>query len=125
MTTAIALDLELTADVLALIAERAVAADESGHLDPEVVAALAATGINRLLLPAELGGFAVSPRRTVEVVEQLAAADGSTAWAAAIGFGTNYFAGYLPPRGRRRGVRRPRPVERGDVRRVGGGDRHP
>jgi alkylation response protein AidB-like acyl-CoA dehydrogenase len=99
MTTTVALDLELTADVLALIAARAVAADESVHLDPEVVAALAATGINRLLLPTELGGFAVSPRRTVEVVEQLAAADGSTAWAAAIGFGTNHFAGYLPPDG--------------------------
>jgi alkylation response protein AidB-like acyl-CoA dehydrogenase len=98
MTTTL-LDVELTADVLALIAARAAAADESGHLDPEVVAALAATGINRLLLPAELGGFAVSPRRTVEVVEQLAAADGSTAWAAAIGFGTNHFAGYLPPDG--------------------------
>ena len=37
--------------------------------------------------------------RTVEVVEQLAATDGSTAWAAAIGFGTNHFAGYLPPDG--------------------------
>ena len=60
---------------------------------------LAVTGINRLLLPAELGGFAVPPRRTVEIVEQLAATDGSTAWAAAIGFGTNHFAGYLPPDG--------------------------
>jgi alkylation response protein AidB-like acyl-CoA dehydrogenase len=98
-TTALALDIELSADLLLLIASRAGAADESGHLDPEVVAALAATGINRLLLPAELGGFAVSPERTVEVVEQLAAADGSTAWAAAIGFGTNHFAGYLPPDG--------------------------
>jgi alkylation response protein AidB-like acyl-CoA dehydrogenase len=99
MTTTFALDVELTANVLALVAERAVAADESGHLDPEVVGALAASGINRLLLPTELGGFAASPRRTVEVVEQLAAADGSTAWAAAIGFGTNHFAGYLPPAG--------------------------
>jgi indole-3-acetate monooxygenase len=98
-TTTIAFDVGLTADVLALIADRAPAGDESGHLDAEVVAALAATGINRLLLPCELGGFAASPRRTVEVVEQLAAADGSTAWAAAIGFGTNYFAGYLPPDG--------------------------
>jgi alkylation response protein AidB-like acyl-CoA dehydrogenase len=99
MTTTLTVDVELTADLLALIASRAAAADESGHLDPEVVAALAATGINRLLLPAELGGFAVSPMRTVELVEQLAAADGSTAWAAAIGFGTNHFAGYLPPDG--------------------------
>jgi len=97
MTTTLTSDIELNDDVLDLIVERATAADESGHLDPEVIDALAATGINRLLLPAELGGCAVSPRRTVEVVEQLAAADGSTAWAAAIGFGTSLFAGYLPP----------------------------
>ena len=99
MTITLALEVELTADVIALIAARAAAGDDSGHLDPDVVAALAATGINRLLLPAELGGLAVSPRRTVEIVEQLAAADGSTAWAAAIGFGTNHFAGYVPPDG--------------------------
>ncbi len=35
----------------------------------------------------------------MEVVEHLAAVDGSTAWAAAIGFGTSVFAGYLPPDG--------------------------
>jgi alkylation response protein AidB-like acyl-CoA dehydrogenase len=99
MTSTLTVDFALPADVLAVITEGAVAADEAGHLDREVVDALAATGINRLLLPTELGGFAASPRRTVEVVEQLAAADGSTAWAAAIGFGTNHFAGYLPPAG--------------------------
>ena len=99
MTTTLAADVALTSDVFALVADRAAASDESGHLDPEVVAALAAAGINRLMLPVELGGFAVSPRRTVEVVEQLAAVDGSTAWAAAIGFGTSVFAGYLPPDG--------------------------
>src|SRR6185295_15045576 len=75
------------------------ASDGSGHLDRAVVAALAATGINRLLLPVELGGFASSPRRAVELVEQIAAVDGSTAWAAAIGFGTNLFAGYVPADG--------------------------
>jgi indole-3-acetate monooxygenase len=99
MTTAVAADIALTSDVFALVADRAAASDESGHLDPEVVAALAAAGINRLMLPVELGGFTVSPRRHVDVVEQLAAVDGSTAWAAAIGFGTSVFAGYLPPDG--------------------------
>jgi alkylation response protein AidB-like acyl-CoA dehydrogenase len=99
MTTTLALDVELTDDVLALVADRAPASDESGQLDPRVIAALAAAGINRLSLPVELGGFAASPRRSVEVVEQLAAVDGSTAWAAGIGFGTGIFAGYLPPDG--------------------------
>jgi alkylation response protein AidB-like acyl-CoA dehydrogenase len=96
MTTTLARDVELTDDILALITDRAMAADESGHLDEEVVAVLASTGINRLLLPMELGGYAMPPRRAVEIVEKLATADGSTAWAAAIGFGTNHFAGYLP-----------------------------
>jgi indole-3-acetate monooxygenase len=99
MTTTLVDDVELTGDLLALIAAQAAASDESGHLDAPVVAALAATGINRLLLPVELGGFAASPRRAVELVEQIAAVDGSTAWAAAIGFGTNLFAGYVPPDG--------------------------
>jgi alkylation response protein AidB-like acyl-CoA dehydrogenase len=99
MTTTLAAHVALTSDVLALVADRAAASDESGHLDPEVVAALATAGVNRLMLPVELGGFAVSPRRTVEVVEQFAAIDGSTAWVAAIGFGTSVFAGYLPPDG--------------------------
>ena len=99
MTTTLAVDVELTGDVLALVAARAAASDESGHLDPDVVAALATAGTNRLLLPVELDGFAASPRRAVELVERIAAVDGSTAWAAAIGFGTNLFAGYLPPDG--------------------------
>jgi indole-3-acetate monooxygenase len=88
-------EVELSADVVDLIAQRAAGSDVSGHLDPDVVAALRTTGINRLLLPVELGGLAASPRRCVDVVERIAAADGSTAWAAAIGFGTNLFAGYV------------------------------
>ena len=88
-------EVALSADVVDLIAERAAGSDVSGHLDPDVAAALRTTGINRLLLPVELGGLAASPRRCVDVVERIAAADGSTAWAAAIGFGTNLFAGYV------------------------------
>jgi indole-3-acetate monooxygenase len=95
MTTTLSQSIELTPDILQLVAERAAPSDRSGHLDPDVVEALRATGINRLLLPVELGGLAASARTCVEVVERLAAADGSTAWAAAIGFGTNHFAGYL------------------------------
>jgi indole-3-acetate monooxygenase len=95
MSTTFVDEVEVTAEVVDLVADRASASDMSGHLDPEVVAALRATGINRLLLPAELGGLAASPRRCVEVIERIAMADGSTAWAAAIGFGTNLFAGYI------------------------------
>ena len=96
MSTTLTADVELSDDVLALVADRAAASDSSGHLDPEVIDALAASGINRLLRPVELGGFAATPRRSIEIVERIAAADGSTAWAAAIGFGTVLFAGYMP-----------------------------
>jgi len=99
MTTTIARHIELSEDVLAVVADYAAANDEHGHLDPAVVTALAGSGINRLMLPVELGGMAASPRRCVDVVESIAAADGSTAWTAAIGFGTNLFAGYLDPDG--------------------------
>jgi len=88
-------ELELTSKVVTLVADRATASDRSGHLDPDVVTALRATGNTRLLLPVELGGLAAPPRRCVELIERIAMADGSTAWAAAIGFGTNLFAGYV------------------------------
>jgi alkylation response protein AidB-like acyl-CoA dehydrogenase len=99
MNTTTTADVAIGDDVLALVADRASASDASGHLDREVIDALRATGINRLLRPVELGGFAASPRRCVELVERIAAADGSTAWAAAIGFGTVLFAGYMPKDG--------------------------
>ena len=99
MTTTIADDIELSDDVVALLADHAAGNDERGHLDAAVTRALAGTGINRLMLPVELGGLAASPRRGVEVLERIAAVDGSAAWSAAIGFGTNHFAGYLHPDG--------------------------
>lgn len=99
MNTTLTADVAISDDVLALVADRAAASDTSGHLDPEVIDALSATGINRLLRPVELGGFASTPRRSLELVERIAAADGSTAWAAAIGFGTVLFAGYMPKDG--------------------------
>ena len=93
------LDVELPVELLALIAERSASSDESGHQDPDVTAGLAATRINRLLLPTELGGLSAAPRRAVELVEQIASVDGSVGWTAAIGFGSNHFAGYVPADG--------------------------
>ena len=69
--------------------------ERAARLDDDVVASLRATGLNRLLIPAALGGFEASPRQCVEAIEPIAAADGSTGWASAIGFGTNLFAGYV------------------------------
>ena len=83
--------------VVDLVRQRADASEKAGRLDDDVIASLRATGINRLLLPAPLGGLEASPRRCVEAIEPIAIADGSTAWASAIGLGTNLFAGYVQP----------------------------
>jgi alkylation response protein AidB-like acyl-CoA dehydrogenase len=69
---------------------------------PDVVEyALRATGINRMLLPASLGGWETLVGDAIEAIEPIAAVDGSTAWCAVIGAGSNVFAGYLPERGAR------------------------
>ncbi len=67
----------------------------------QVVAALRASGINRLLLPADLGGLQAPTHDVMDVIEALAAVDGSTAWCAAIGAGSNVFAGYMNESGAR------------------------
>ncbi len=72
------------------------------RLPDEVVDALAGTGINRLLLPTELGGIDAGVDDLIEITSSIAAVDGSTAWCAVIGAGSNLFAGYLPPDGARR-----------------------
>jgi indole-3-acetate monooxygenase len=90
------------ADVLPIVRACAGDADRARRLPDEVVTALRRTGINRLLLPVELGGMDAPVVDIIDVVERLATADGSTAWCAVIGTGSNLFAGYLPQEGARR-----------------------
>ncbi len=90
------------ADVLATIRAHAGDAEHARRLPDEVVGALRHTGINRLLLPVELGGMDAPVVDIIDIVEQVATADGSTAWCATIGAGSNLFAGCLPRDGARR-----------------------
>jgi alkylation response protein AidB-like acyl-CoA dehydrogenase len=81
------------------------AADDIEHnrrLPDSVVSALRATGINRLLIPKALGGTEAPMVDVIDIMARIAAADGSTGWCAAIGAGSNVFAGYLPATGARR-----------------------
>jgi alkylation response protein AidB-like acyl-CoA dehydrogenase len=71
------------------------------RLPDEVELALRATGINRLVLPVSLGGLEATTAEVMDVLERIAAVDGSTAWCQIIGAGSNIFAGYLPPDGAR------------------------
>src|SRR3954453_238485 len=66
-----------------------------------VVDALRRSGLNRMAIPAALGGTEARVVDTVEAVAAIAAVDGSTGWCAGIGAGSNVFAGYLPEEGAR------------------------
>lgn len=88
--------------ILDLVRASADEIERSRRLPDAVVAALRETGINRLLIPADLGGFEAQIIDVMDVMERIAAADGSTGWCAAIGAGSNIFAGYLPATGARK-----------------------
>lgn len=79
-----------------VISSKVGAMERDRRLADEVVAAVRATGLNRALLPKELGGEPVPFLEVLETLEHLATLDGSTGWCASIGSGSNIFAGYLP-----------------------------
>ena len=54
-----------------------------------------------MMLPRSLGGLETPTAAAIEVLERIAAVDGSTGWCAVIGAGSNIFAGYLPESGAR------------------------
>jgi len=70
--------------------------ERTRRLPDVVVSALRESGVHRLAVPRELGGMEAPVTVGMDVFEHLAAVDGSTAWCAVIGAGTNLFAGYLP-----------------------------
>ncbi len=67
-----------------IIVEHAAAADLAGEPRDEVMHALAESGLLRLGLPVAYGGAEVEPRTLVQVVEAIAAMDGSAGWLTAI-----------------------------------------
>jgi indole-3-acetate monooxygenase len=70
--------------------------EEDRRLTDDVVAGIRATGLNRAWVPGALGGDERHVIEVMEAIERIAAFDGSTGWCAAIGCGSNLFAGYLP-----------------------------
>jgi indole-3-acetate monooxygenase len=70
--------------------------DRDRRLPDDVVAAVRGTGLNRMAIPTELGGGARPPADTAGITERIATANGSAGWCAAVGAGSNLFAGYVP-----------------------------
>ena len=75
-----------------LIREHADAAQQNRRLSNEVVEALHDSGLFRMCLPKEFGGEEVDPWTTVETIEAISYADGSTGWNFMIGSETNGLA---------------------------------
>ncbi len=79
------------------ITRRAGEAEALGTVPIDLVERLRAAGIFRALQPRSLGGFEVAPIEFIEMIEELARADGSVGWVAAIGAGAPAFTAWLEP----------------------------
>src|SRR5947208_16586497 len=79
--------------ILDLVHAAADEIERSRRLPDAVVAALRDTGINRLLIPAALGGMQAPITDVMDDMERIAAADGATGWWAAMGAGRQMCAG--------------------------------
>jgi len=85
--------------VLALAPDIRTQADrieQDRRLPVELVRALVRAGVFRLCVPRALGGLEAEPATVLEVLEQVARADGSTGWCAMIGATSGLTSGYLP-----------------------------
>ena len=86
------------ARALASLLERAAPLMErERQLTGEVVAALHEAGLYRLLLPRSVGGAELNPADFVEIIEEIAKTDASTAWCLAQAGGCATAAAYLDP----------------------------
>ncbi len=82
-------------ELLDVVAGAVEEIERSRRLPDRVVSALRDSGINRMALPRELGGFETPVSAAMDVFERISAVDGSAGWCAVIGSGSNIFAGLL------------------------------
>jgi len=84
-------------EVAPLIAGAADRIERERALPEEVVSALHERELFRLLLPASCGGAELQPGVYLQVIEEIAKADASTAWCLGQGCGGTIAAAYLKP----------------------------
>lgn len=79
-----------------LIRENGALHDETGRLAPEVEQALKDSGVYKIGVPVELGGYEFSPRQIIETIARLSYEDASTGWSVmAIQMETGTLAGWI------------------------------
>ncbi|OBA63082.1 hypothetical protein A5647_06365 [Mycobacterium sp. 1100029.7] len=79
------------------ITRRAAEAEALGTLPLDLVERLRVAGVFRTMQPRSLGGFEMAPTEFIQLIEELAYADGSAGWIAAIGSGGPSFAAWVEP----------------------------
>jgi indole-3-acetate monooxygenase len=79
------------------VRERAQEIEDLRRLPDDVVEGLRECGVFRAAMPAEWGGPELTSMQQLELVEELAKADGSVAWCAMIGMDSGIYAGFLRP----------------------------
>jgi alkylation response protein AidB-like acyl-CoA dehydrogenase len=84
-------------DLSSLIAAHAARIEQERAIAPEVLAALHEARLFRMLLPRSVGGWEADPSIFMQVVEELAKADASTAWCVTQASGCSMTAAYLAP----------------------------
>ena len=83
--------------LLPQIRERVQEIEDLRRLPTDLVESLRECGLFRTAMPAEWGGPELTSMDQLELVEELAKADGSVAWCAMIGMDSGIYAGYLHP----------------------------
>ncbi len=71
--------------------------DAAFELPPDVLDAMHAEGMFRLLVPRSIGGAELDPATYIQCVEAIASGDASVAWCMNQGSGCSMSAGYLEP----------------------------
>ncbi len=80
-----------------LIESHSARIERERRVTPEVHKALLEAGLFHMLVPRSIGGGEADPWSYNQVLEEIAAADGSTAWCLGQGIGCTMAAGYLSP----------------------------
>jgi alkylation response protein AidB-like acyl-CoA dehydrogenase len=80
-----------------LLSAAAPRIDAARELPPDVLDAMHAAGMFRLLVPRSIGGAELDPATYIQCVEAIAAGDASVAWCMNQGSGCSMSAGYLEP----------------------------
>ena len=93
---------ESGADILAaaralgpLILAEAAAIEAAGRLTDKVVAGLKQAGVFRMTMPRSMGGPELDPISQLEIVAEVARADGSAGWVVMIGSDGGFYAAHL------------------------------